>query len=192
MDGIHRHVSQQKHNCSMAVRIRLSKRGRRKLALYDIVVSDSRSPRDGKFIQKLGTYNPNTNPATVVLNDELTFDWVMKGALPTDTARTILSERGVMLKKHLQIGVDKGAITQEAADQKFSAWVSQKDASKTSSADALVSKKEADRKARLAAEVKIKEAKAEQVRAKKIVAENPVAAADLAEEATDAPAEAAE
>jgi len=176
----------------MAVRIRLSKRGRRKLALYDIVVSDSRSPRDGKFIQKLGTYNPNTNPATVVLNDELTFDWVMKGALPTDTARTILSERGVMLKKHLQVGVDKGAITQEAADQKFAAWTSQKESSKTSSADALVSKKETERKARLAAEVKIKEAKAEQVRAKKIVAENPVAAADLAE-ATDAPAaEAAE
>jgi small subunit ribosomal protein S16 len=171
----------------MAVRIRLSKRGRRKLALYDIVVSDSRSPRDGKFIQKLGTYNPNTNPATVVLNDELTFDWVMKGALPTDTARTILSERGVMFKKHLQIGVDKGAITQEAADQKYSAWINQKHAAKTSSSDALAGKKEADKKARLAAEVKVKEAKAEQVRAKKIVAENPVAAADLAE-ASEAPA----
>jgi small subunit ribosomal protein S16 len=175
----------------MAVRIRLSKRGRRKLALYDIVVSDSRSPRDGKFIQKLGTYNPNTNPATVVLNDELTFQWVMKGALPTDTARTIVSERGIMLKKHLQIGVDKGAITQAAADQKFDAWVKQKEASKTSSADALVGKKEADKKARLAAETKVKEAKAEQVRAKKIVAANPVAAADVAaaEEATEAAAE---
>lgn len=181
----------------MAVRIRLSKRGRRKLALYDIVVSDSRSPRDGKFIQKLGTYNPNTNPATVVLNDELTFDWVMKGALPTDTARTILSERGVMLKKHLQIGVDKGAITQEAADQKFAAWTNQKESAKSNATDALTGKKEADKKARLAAEVKVKEAKAEQVRAKKIVAENPVAAADLAAEteaeASDAPAaEAAE
>ncbi len=175
----------------MAVRIRLSKRGRRKLALYDIVVSDSRSPRDGKFIQKLGTYNPNTNPATVVLNDELTFQWVMKGALPTDTARTIVSERGIMLKKHLQIGVDKGAITQAAADQKFDAWVKQKEASKTSSVDALVGKKEADKKARLAAETKVKEAKAEQVRAKKIVAENPVAAADVAaaEEAPEAAAE---
>ncbi len=189
MDGIHRHVSHQKHNCSMAVRIRLSKRGRKKLALYDIVVSDSRSPRDGKFIQKLGTYNPNTNPATVVLNDELTFNWVMKGALPTDTARTILSERGVMLKKHLQVGVNKGAIAQDVADKKFSEWVSKKEAAKTSSANALVSKKEADKKARHAAEVKVKEAKAEQVRAKKIVAENPVAAADLAAEA---PAEAAE
>lgn len=174
----------------MAVRIRLSKRGRRKLALYDIVVSDSRSPRDGKFIQKLGTYNPNTNPATVVLNDELTFEWVMKGALPTDTARTILSERGVMLKKHLQVGVDKGAITQEAADQKFAAWTNQKEAAKTNSANALLGKKDADKKARLAAEVKVKEAKAEQVRAKKIVAENPVAAADLAAaDATEAAAE---
>jgi len=173
----------------MAVRIRLSKRGRRKLALYDIVVSDSRSPRDGKFIQKLGTYNPNTNPATVVLNDELTFEWVMKGALPTDTARTIISERGVMLKKHLQIGVEKGAITQEAADQKFAAWTSQKEASKSNSANALLGKKDADKKARLVAEVKIKEAKAEQVRAKKIVAENPVAAADSAADATEVVAE---
>ena len=176
----------------MAVRIRLSKRGRRKLALYDIVVSDSRSPRDGKFIQKLGTYNPNTNPATVVLNDELTFDWVMKGALPTDTARTILSERGVMLKKHLQIGVDKGAITQEAADQKIAAWTNQKEEAKVSSVNALTGKKDADKKARLAAEVKLKEAKAEQVRAKKIVAENPVAAADLAEATTGDATEAAE
>jgi small subunit ribosomal protein S16 len=175
----------------MAVRIRLSKRGRRKLALYDIVVSDSRSPRDGKFIQKLGTYNPNTNPATVVLNDELTFEWVMKGALPTDTARTIISERGVMLKKHLQIGVEKGAITQEAADQKFADWTNQKEAAKSNSANALLGKKDADKKSRLAAEIKVKEAKAEQVRAKKIVAENPVAAADLAEagDATEAAAE---
>ena len=132
----------------MAVRIRLSKRGRKKLALYDIVVSDSRSPRDGKFIQKLGTYNPNTNPATVVLNDELTFEWVMKGALPTDTTRTVLSERGIMLKKHLQIGVAKGAITQEQADQKLATWSNQKDASKVSSADALLNKKEAEKKAR--------------------------------------------
>ncbi|MBC7451900.1 MAG: 30S ribosomal protein S16 [Cytophagales bacterium] len=167
----------------MAVRIRLSKRGRKKLALYDIVVSDSRSPRDGKFIQKLGTYNPNTNPATVVLNDELTFQWVMKGALPTDTTRTVLSERGIMFKKHLQIGVGKGAITQEQADQKLAGWVDQKEKSKSSSADALVNKKDADRKARLAAEVKVKEAIAEKVRAKKIVAENPVAAADVAEAA---------
>lgn len=169
----------------MAVRIRLSKRGRKKLALYDIVVSDSKSPRDGKFIQKLGTYNPNTNPATVVLNDELTFQWVMKGALPTDTTRTILSERGIMLKKHLQIGVGKGAITQEQADQKLTGWVAQKENANTSSADALSNKKEADKKARLAAEVKVKEAIAEKVRAKKIVAENPVAAADIAE-ATEA------
>jgi small subunit ribosomal protein S16 len=176
----------------MAVRIRLSKRGRKKLALYDIVVSDSRSPRDGKFIQKLGTYNPNTNPATVVLNDELTFDWVMKGALPTDTTRTVLSEHGIMFKKHLQIGVAKGAITQEQADQKLAAWKDQKTASKVSSADALLNKREVDRKARLAAEVKVKEAIAEKVRAKKIVAENPVAAADLGEAAATTEEQAAE
>lgn len=172
----------------MAVRIRLSKRGRKKLALYDIVVTDSRSPRDGKFIQKLGTYNPNTNPATVVLNDDLTFQWVMKGALPTDTTRTILSERGLMLKKHLQIGVAKGAITQEQADSKLTAWVGQKESGKNQAAEQLSGKKDADKKARLAAEVKVKEAIAEKVRAKKIVAENPVAAADVAT-SEEAPAE---
>jgi small subunit ribosomal protein S16 len=168
----------------MAVRIRLSRRGRKSYAMYDIVVADSRAPRDGKFIQKLGTYNPNTNPATLVLNDELAFDWVMKGALPTDTTRTILSERGIMLKKHLQIGVNKGAITQEQADKKIADWVAKKADDSVKSAEDLKAKKAADYKARIAAESKVKEAIAEKVKAKKIVAENPVAAAD----ATEAPA----
>ncbi|MFN8416722.1 MAG: 30S ribosomal protein S16 [Cytophagaceae bacterium] len=162
----------------MAVKIRLSRRGRKKMAMYDIVVSDSRAPRDGKFIEKLGTYNPNTNPATLVLNDEKTFQWVMKGAQPTDTTRTILSGRGIMFKKHLQIGVLKGAITQEAADQKLAQWLTSKAAEVAKEKEGLANKKASDQKARIAAESKIKEAIAEKVKAKKIVAENPVAAAD--------------
>ncbi|MCU0417897.1 MAG: 30S ribosomal protein S16 [Cytophagaceae bacterium] len=165
----------------MAVKIRLSRRGRKKMAMYDVVVSDSRSPRDGKFIEKLGTFNPNTNPATLVLNDEKAFQWVMKGAQPTDTTRTILSGRGILFRKHLQIGVNKGALTQEVADKKLADWLTKK-SSETENAKAdLASKKAADQKARLAAESKVKEAIAEKVKAKKIVAENPVAAADIAE-----------
>ncbi|MBP6386784.1 MAG: 30S ribosomal protein S16, partial [Pseudarcicella sp.] len=112
----------------MAVKIRLARRGRKKLALYDVVVSDARAPRDGKFIEKLGTYNPNTVPATVLVNDEKALQWILNGAQPTDTVRILLSERGILLKKHLQIGVNKGAITQEFAEAKFNTWKSDKDA----------------------------------------------------------------
>ena len=101
----------------MAVKIRLARRGRKKLALYDVVVADARSPRDGRYIEKLGIFNSNTDPVTVDINDDKALDWIMKGAQPTDSARTILSKRGIMLRKHLQIGVQKGAITQEEADK---------------------------------------------------------------------------
>ena len=110
----------------MAVKIRLSRRGRKKLAIYDIVVADARSPRDGKIIEKLGNYNPNSNPATINLDIEKALDWVMKGAQPSQTARAILSYKGVMMKKHLQIGVIKGALKQEVADKKFEAWLKKK------------------------------------------------------------------
>jgi small subunit ribosomal protein S16 len=103
----------------MAVKIRLTRRGRKKKALYDVIVADARSPRDGRLIEKLGSYNPLTDPATIVLDDDKTLDWLMKGAQPTNTARRILSYRGLMLKKHLQVGVMKGALTQEQADKKF-------------------------------------------------------------------------
>jgi small subunit ribosomal protein S16 len=111
----------------MAVKIRLARRGRKKLALYDIVVTDARSPRDGRFIEKLGNYNPNTHPATIVLEEARALQWLRKGAQPTNTARTILSSRGVLLKKHLQLGVDKGAITQEEAEKKLEAWKQDKE-----------------------------------------------------------------
>jgi small subunit ribosomal protein S16 len=110
----------------MAVKIRLARRGRKNLAIYDIVVADARAPRDGKFIEKLGSYNPNTDPATIILNEERALKWLFNGALPTDTARSILSKKGVMLRKHLQIGVMKGAITQEEADKRYNEWLAQK------------------------------------------------------------------
>lgn len=106
----------------MAVKIRLARRGRKKRALYDIVVADARAPRDGRFIEKLGNYDPNTHPATVLLREERALQWLRKGAQPTDTARGILSSRGVLLKKHLQLGVDKGAITQSDADKALADW----------------------------------------------------------------------
>ena len=111
----------------MSVKIRLQRRGRKKLAIYDIVVADARSPRDGKIIQKIGTYNPNHNPASIVLDSDKALDWVLKGAQPSDTARNILSYKGVMFRKHLQVGVLKGAIKQEDADKKLEAWLKDKE-----------------------------------------------------------------
>jgi len=147
----------------MAVKIRLSRRGRKKLSLFDVVVADARAPRDGRFIEKLGIYNPNTNPATVTLNEASALKWLLNGAQPTDTARTILSHKGLMFKKHLQIGVNKGAITQEQADAKFQAWVSDKEGVVVSRKEKLAKDKADAKKARLAAETKIKEARAEAI-----------------------------
>ncbi|MFN3403302.1 MAG: 30S ribosomal protein S16 [Cytophagaceae bacterium] len=145
----------------MSVKIRLARRGRKKLALYDIVVADSKAPRDGRFIAKLGTYNPNTNPATLVLNDAEALKWVLSGALPTDTARNLLSEKGIMLKKHLQVGVLKGAITQDQADKKFNEWLKSKEAKSSDKVADLQKKKAADKKAKLEAESKVNESRKE-------------------------------
>ncbi len=110
----------------MATKIRLARRGRKKRPVYDIVVADSRAPRDGKFIEKLGSYNPSMNPKTILLNEESAFNWVMTGAEPTEIARKLLSTKGIMYRKHLQVGVNKGAITQEEADKKFDAYKADK------------------------------------------------------------------
>ncbi len=150
----------------MAVKIRLARRGRKKMAMYDVVVADARSPRDGRFIEKIGTYNPNTNPASIDINDEKAFDWVMDGAQPTDTVRAMLSYRGIMMKKHLQVGVNKGAITQEQADAKFEEWMKDKEAKIQGKVDTLTKAKDADAKARKAAETKVKEARAEALQKK--------------------------
>lgn len=176
----------------MAVKIRLARRGRKKLALYDVVVSDSRSSRGGKFIEKLGTFNPNTNPATVVLNDERAFHWIMVGAQPTDTARTILSNKGLLLKRHLQLGVLKSAITQEQADKKLNDWVASKQKSSDNASASFTKAKEDAKKARLADEVAKNKAKAEAIVKKNTppVVEAPVAEEAPAEEApaTETPA----
>jgi small subunit ribosomal protein S16 len=169
----------------MAVKIRLARRGRKKLAMYDIVVADARAPRDGKFIEKIGTYNPNTNPASIVLNEANALKWIMNGAQPTDTTRAILSYKGILLKKHLQVGVNKGAITQEAADEKFGAWKEVKEAKITGKSDGLDAKAAADKAARMAREVEINAARAAAI-VKKNTVEEPVA--EVEEVVAEAPA----
>jgi len=158
------------------VKIRLARRGRKKLAMYDVVVADARAPRDGRFIEKLGTYNPLTNPATININDDRAFHWVMNGAQPSDTVKAMLSYRGILLRKHLQIGVNKGALTQEQADAKLQDWIKSKESTIQTKVDKLTQAKQADLKARRDAETKIKEARAEAIRKKQIVAETPVEA----------------
>jgi small subunit ribosomal protein S16 len=169
----------------MAVKIRLARRGRKKLAMYDVVVADARAPRDGRFIEKIGTYNPLTSPATINLNDDKAFHWLMNGAQPTDTVKAMLSYRGIMLKKHLQIGVIKGALTQEQADSKLDAWVKDKDAKLQAERDTQAKSKADVAKARRDAEIKVKEARAEAILKKQKVAAEAAAAAS-------APAPAAE
>lgn len=170
----------------MAVKIRLARRGRKKLALYDVVVADSRSPRDGKFIEKIGTYNPATVPASINLDENKAFDWLMKGAQPSDTVRAMLSYRGVMLRRHLQIGVIKGAITQEQADSKLAEWVNSKQSKIQSKIESVAKAKQSAAKARKEAEAKVKEARAEAIRKKQEVA---AAAPEAPAEGEAAPAE---
>jgi small subunit ribosomal protein S16 len=147
--------------------------------MFDIVVSDARAPRDGKFIEKIGTYNPATNPASILIKEDRAFHWLMVGAEPSDTVRAMLSYKGIMYKRHLQIGVDKGALTQEAADAKLADWLKAKEASIQSKISGLSKSKEDQAKARKAAESKVREARAEAIRKK-------------AEVVVAAPAEAAE
>lgn len=174
------------------VKIRLARRGRKKLAMYDVVVADARAPRDGRFIEKIGTYNPLTVPASIDLNDEKAFNWLMNGAQPSDTVKAMLSYRGIMMKKHLQIGVIKGALTQEQADAKLADWLKDKEAKIEAKHDKVTQSKDALAKARKAAETKIKEARAEAIRKKAEVAEQQAAAPAETEAATEGEAPAAE
>src|ERR1700744_4296362 len=162
----------------MATKIRLQRHGKKGKPFYYIVVADARAPRDGRFIERLGSYNPNTNPATIDINFDKTLDWVNNGAQPTDTCRAILSYKGVLYKKHLQGGVKKGALTQEQADAKFTAWLEQKDGKISGKKDDLVTAKQTARKAALEAEAKKKEEKAAAIAAKN---------APVAEEVEEAP-----
>jgi len=178
----------------MAVKIRLARRGRKKLAMFDVIVADARSPRDGRFIEKIGTYNPLTNPASIVLKEDRAFHWLMNGAQPSDTVKAMLSYRGIMLKKHLQIGVVKGAITQEQADAKLEEWLKAKDAKIQGKKDTLSKAKQDAAKARKEAEAKVKEARAEALRKKNEVKEVQAeeATAEVAAEETPAPEAAAD
>ena len=176
----------------MATKIRLARHGRKDYAFYHIVVADSRSPRDGKIIERIGSYNPNTNPATVDLKFDRALYWVGVGAQPTDTARNILSGEGVMLMKHLNGGVAKGAFSQEEAQKRFDAWKAQKDAKNGKISAAEAEKKVAAQKALLAQEVETNKAKAAAIAEKRAAAAAELAAAaqEAAKEAAAAEAEA--
>ena len=190
----------------MSVKIRLQRHGKKGKPFYWIVAADARAKRDGKFLEKVGTYNPNTNPATIELNLDKAVQWLHNGAQPTDTARAILSYKGALLKHHLDGGVRKGALTQEQADAKLAAWLEEKaskvDAKKDglakakddAKAKALKAEKEVNEKRAKAAEEALKAAEAEaateEVAAEEVAAEEAVeeTVAEVAEVAEEAPA----
>jgi len=173
----------------MSVKIRLARKGRTKLAYYHIVVADSRSPRDGRFIEKIGIYNPLTDPATIDVNFEKALGWLHKGAQPTDTCRAILKYKGVMMKKHLLEGVKKGAFDEAEADRRFNEWLKGKDEKIELKKSGLEKKGEETRKQRLEAETTVKETRAAAY-AKKLAAI--AAAAEAAAKAAAAPEASAE
>ncbi len=147
----------------MPVKIRLARHGRKRRAFYHIVVADSRAPRDGKYIEKIGVYNPTTDPATIELDFDKAVDWMNKGAKPTDTCQAILSYKGVLLKRHLLKGVAKGALTEEQAEEKFNTWKEEKETKIQAKIDRLKNESESVRKKVLEAESKIREKRADEL-----------------------------
>ena len=174
----------------MATKIRLQRGGRKGYAFYGIVIADVRAPRDGKFTEKIGTFNPNTNPATVDLNFERALYWVENGAQPTDTVRNILKSEGVYMMKHLRGGVKKGAFDEAAAQKKFDAWKENKlkGFEAISEKDAIAASLEAEKKVNEAIAKKVAEKKA--AKAQEEAAATAEATEAPAEEAAEAPAEA--
>ena len=178
----------------MSVKIRLQRHGKKGKPFFHIVVADARARRDGRFIEKLGVYNPITNPATIELDVDAAVKWLNNGAQPTDTARAILSYKGALLKKHLQGGVAKGAFDEAEAEKRFNAWLEAKEAAVNAKKDGLTQSKEAAKKAALEAEAKVNEARlaaAAQAEADAKAAEEAAAAKEAAEAAKAAEAEAA-
>ena len=182
----------------MPVKIRLARHGRKRNAFYHVVVADSRSPRDGKYIERIGSYNPNTNPATIDLNFDKALAWLGNGAQPTDTVRAILSYKGVMMKKHLLEGVKKGAFDEAEAEKRFQAWLTSKEAKIQAKIDGLAGKIADQSKDQLEREVKVNAERAEAINKRKsdLAAEVEAAkaakaaeaeAAKAAKEAKDAP-----
>jgi len=173
----------------MSVKIRLQRHGKKGKPFYWVVAADARAKRDGKYLEKIGTYNPNVNPAIIDLDVDLAVKWLQNGAQPTDTAKNILSYKGAMLKNHLVGGVRKGALTQEQADEKFNAWVEEK-ATKIADKEAGLSKADSEAKAKaLAAEKAVNEARIEA--AKPVVEEEAPAAEEAVEAAPETIDEAA-
>jgi len=175
----------------MAVKIRLQRHGKKNFAFFDIVVADTRAPRDGRYIEQIGSYNPNTNPATIVLNAERALAWMNVGAEPTLTARRILSYEGVLLRKHLNGGVAKGALTQEQADKKFEAWKAERDSKIGAKKEGLTKEAAAKAKAAVEAEAKVNQERAEALAKRKAEAEEAARAAaeEAAAETAEAPVE---
>ena len=169
----------------MAVKIRLARKGRKKKAFYHVVVADSRSPRDGRYIEKIGSYNPITNPATIELDFDKALGWLQNGALPTDTCRAILSYKGVLIKKHLLEGVKKGAFDDAEATRRFEEWLKQNEAKIEAKKSGLEKTQDDDLGKRLKEEKRINEARAAKL-AKKIA---DLAAREAAGDKADAIAE---
>ena len=172
----------------MPVRIRLQRHGKKGKPFYWVVAADSRSKRDGKFLEKLGIYNPNTNPATVEIDVDSAVKWLQNGAQPTDTARTLLSRKGALLKHHLVKGVAKGALTEEQVEERFAAWLAEKDAANTAEVSALNKEKEAAKAKALEAEKEANEKRAAEIAAAN--APEPEVVEEAAEEASEEVAEA--
>jgi small subunit ribosomal protein S16 len=147
----------------MPVKIRLARHGRKRHAFYHIVVADSRAPRDGRLIERIGSYNPNTNPATIELDCDKALSWLNNGAQPTDTCRSILSYKGVMMKKHLQEGVKKGAFDEAEAEKRFEAWLQGKESKIQAKKDRLKSDADSEYNKRMEAEVKVNEERAAEI-----------------------------
>ncbi len=164
----------------MATKIRLQRRGRKNYPFYQVIVADSRAPRDGKYIERIGSYNPNTNPATITLDFDRALYWLQTGAQPTDTVRNILSNEGVYLKKHLLGGIAKGAFDETEADRRFNAWKTNKQQAAHSGKLKEEEKKRAEEKARKAAEEEVNKARAEKIAQRK--AEEAAANTSKAEE----------
>jgi small subunit ribosomal protein S16 len=168
----------------MAVRIRLARKGRRRLAYYHIVVADSRSPRDGRFIERLGIYNPRTDPATIKIDFDKALDWLQKGAQPTGTCRAILSYKGVLLKKHLLEGVKKGAFDEAEAERRFNEWLKQKEVKIEAKKQRIEKAEEEQMKKRVEEERKINEKRAAEL-AKKNAELAAMAEAEAKKESTE-------
>ena len=171
----------------MPVKIRLQRHGKKGKPFYAIVAADARSKRDGKFLEKIGTYNPNTNPATINLDVDSAVKWLQNGAQPTDTARNILSYKGAMLKNHLLGGVRKGALTEEQAEEKFQAWVTEKEAAVDAKKLGLTAAQAEEKAKKLAAEKEVNEKRMAAAAEAEAAAQAEAAAEEAAVE--EAPAE---